>query len=68
MSLLNTSAIEVEIFWMSLDLAKETDPEMYVIIMMKDVSYSLEISSFTCNFLCGLPGSFLFYVYEMVRP
>ena len=45
MSLLDTSAKEVEIFWMSLNLAKETDPGIYGIMMMKSVSYLLEISS-----------------------
>ena len=62
MSLLDTPANEVEIFWESLNLAKETDPGMFGIIMMRDVSYSLEISSFPCNFLCELPGSFVLCV------
>ena len=38
MSLLDTSAKKVEIFWVCLNLAKETDPGMYGIIMMKGVS------------------------------
>ena len=59
MSLLDTSAKKVEIFWVCLNLAKETDPGMYGIIMMKRVSYLLGISSFGCNLLCGLPGSFV---------
>ena len=45
MSLLDTSAKEAEVFWMCLNLAKETDPGMYGIMMMKSVSYLLEISS-----------------------
>ena len=45
MSLPDTSAKEVEIFWLSLNLAKETDLGMYGIIMMKNVFYPLEISS-----------------------
>ena len=65
MSLLDTSAKEVEIFWMCLNLAKETDPGMYGIMMMKSVSYLLEISSFLAvSFVCKLPGSIL---YEMVH-
>ena len=45
MSLPDTSAKEVEMFWLSLNLAKETDPGMYGIMMMYSVSYLLEISS-----------------------
>ena len=39
MSLPDTSAKEVEIFWVCLNLAMETDPGMYGIIMMINVSY-----------------------------
>ena len=46
MSLLDTSAKEIEISWVCLNLAKKTDPGMYGIMMMKSVSYLLEISSF----------------------
>ena len=45
MSLLDTSAKEVKIFWRCLNLAKKTDPGMYGIMMVKGVSYLLEISS-----------------------
>ena len=38
MSLFDTLAKEVEISWVCLDLAKETDPGMYGIMMMKSVS------------------------------
>ena len=38
MSLLDTSAKEVEIFWRCLNLAKTTGPGMYGIMMVKDVS------------------------------
>ena len=62
MSLLDTSAIKVEIFWMSLNLAKETDPEMYGILMMRDVSYPLEISSFTCIFYVNSQAHFVLCV------
>ena len=62
MSLLGTSAKKIEISWVCLDLAKETDPGMYDIIMMKGVSYLLGISSFLAVFiLCGLPGSLVLY-------
>ena len=57
MSLPDTSAKEVEIFWMCLNLAKETDPGMYGIIMMKSVSCLLEISSSFAVISYGLPGS-----------
>ena len=45
MSLLDTSAKEVEISWVCLNLAKETDSGMYGIMMMTGVFYLLEISS-----------------------
>ena len=57
MSLPDTSATEVEIFWLSLNLAKETDPGMYGIIMMKNVSYLLEILSSLVVISWELPGS-----------
>ena len=38
MSLLDTSAKEVEIFWRCLNLAKKTGPGMYGIMMVKGVS------------------------------
>ena len=38
MNLLDTSAKKVEIFWVCLNLAKETDPGMYGIIIMENVS------------------------------
>ena len=57
MSLPDTSAKEVEIFWLSLNLAKETVSGMYGIIMMKNVSYLLEISSSLVVISWGLPGS-----------
>ena len=60
MSLPDTSAKEVGIFWLSPNLAKETDPGMYGIIMMKNVSYLLEISSTLVVISCELPGSLVF--------
>ena len=62
MNLLDTSAKKVEIFWVCLNLAKETNPGMYGIIMMKGVFYLLGNSSFSCNLLLGLPGSFVLCV------
>ena len=74
MGLLDTSAKEVEIFWVYLSLAKETDPGMYGIIMMKGISYLLEILSFLALFfLCELPGSLVpycmkWYINEDMMP
>ena len=62
MILLDTSAKEVEIFWMCLNLAKETDPGMYGIIMMKVVSYLWEISSSFAVFFYVDCQTHLFYV------
>ena len=62
MSLPDTSAKEVEIFWMCLNLAKETDPGMYGIMMMKGVSYLLEISS-SLAVICYVDSqAHLFYI------
>ena len=62
MSLLDTSAKEVEIFWRCLNLAKKTDPGMYGIIMMKGVSYLLEISSSLAVIFYVDSQAHLFYI------
>ena len=62
MNLLDTSAKEVEIFWRCLNLAKKTDPEMYGIMMMKGVSYLLEISSSLVVIFYVDSQAHLFYV------
>ena len=62
MSLPDTSAKDVEIFWMCLNLAKETDPGMYGIIMMKGVSYLLEISSSLAVFFYVDSQAHSFYI------
>ena len=62
MSLLDTSAKEVEIFWRCLNLAKKTDPGMYGIMMVKSVSYLLEISSSLAVILYVDSQAHLFYI------
>ena len=44
MNLLDTSTTWVDIFWMSLDLAKEAYQECIVFLMMESVFLKLEIS------------------------
>ena len=67
MSLPDTSAKEVGIFWLSLNLAKETDPGMYGIIMMKICILSIgDFIISCCNFL-GAPRLTCSLLYEMIH-
>ena len=68
MSLLDTSAKEVEISWMCLNLAKETDPGMYGIMLMKGVSYLLgDFIIFSCIFSMWTPRLICSVLHEMVH-
>ena len=70
--LLNTSTTWVDIFWMSLNLAKESFQECIVFLMMEYVSLNMEISlSFVyVNSSQAHIGSLLYkwYIHEDMMP